>query len=109
MAPPGPAPGLVTTEARRHAHPTHPTSPRARGALVFSGALGGVDFDDEDVLEYDSGGPSGSLAFDASAEHAGWGAGPDADAIYLPEPGAILMLGCGILGPAWLRTRSRAH
>lgn len=71
-----------------------------------SGTLGSVDFDDEDVLEYDPGGPTWSLAFDASAEHAGWSGGPDADAIYLPEPRALGMLGCGILGLVSLRSRA---
>jgi hypothetical protein len=37
-----------------------------------SGQLGGVDFDDEDVLEFDSGGPSWELAIDSSAADAAW-------------------------------------
>ena len=63
-----------------------------------SGQLGGVDFDDEDVLEYDPSGPTWLLAYDGSAEHAGWGGGPDLDAVALPEPGMLLLLGSGIAG-----------
>jgi hypothetical protein len=72
-----------------------------------SGSLGGVAFDDEDVLEYDPSGPTWKLAFDASAEHAGWSGGPDADAVYLPEPHALVMLVCGLLGLALLRLRTQ--
>jgi len=72
-----------------------------------SGSLGGVDFDDEDALEYDPGGPTWTLAFDASAEHAGWEGGPDADAIFLPEPDGVLMLACGVLAVAALGRRRR--
>jgi hypothetical protein len=64
-----------------------------------SGQLGGVDFDDEDVLEYDpSGATTWSLAYDGSALHSGWGGGADLDAVALPEPGLFLLLGSGIAG-----------
>jgi hypothetical protein len=68
-------------------------------ALSFdgSGELGGVAFDDEDVLEYDPGGPTWSLAYDGSAQDPDWAAA-DADAIALPEPGLLLLLGNSILG-----------
>lgn len=54
-------------------------------ALSFdgSGTLGGVDFDDEDTLEYD--GSTWEMLYDGSAEHASL-ASSDVDAIYLPEP-----------------------
>ncbi len=63
-----------------------------------SGQLGGVDFDDEDVLEYDASGPTWSLAYDGSAEHPEWSGGPDLDAVALPEPGQLLLLASGIAG-----------
>jgi hypothetical protein len=64
-------------------------------ALSFdvSGQLGGVDFDDEDVVEYD--GSTWSLAYDGSAQDPDWAAA-DTDAIALPEPGMLLLLGAGI-------------
>jgi hypothetical protein len=66
-------------------------------ALSFdgSGQLGGVDFDDEDVLEFDPSGPTWAMLYDGSAQHATLAA-TDADAISLPEPGAILSLAAGI-------------
>lgn len=52
-------------------------------ALSFdgSGSLGGVDFDDEDVLEYDAATGAWEMAYDGSAEHAGW-ASADLEAIH---------------------------
>jgi hypothetical protein len=61
-----------------------------------SGQLGGVDFDDEDVLGYDPSGPTWSLLYDGSAQHSEWEGGPDLDAVALPEPGLLLSLGSGI-------------
>jgi len=68
-------------------------------ALSFdgSGQLGGVDFDDEDVLEDGDGGMAWSLAYDGSAEDPDWAAA-DVDAIALPEPSILLLLGAGIAG-----------
>ena len=72
-------------------------------ALSFDtgGVIGGVAFDDEDVLEFDPGSGLWELAFDGSVEHAGWSAS-DLDALYLlpvPEPA----LGSGLLaGSAFL-------
>ena len=49
--------------------------------------------------------PVGTLAFDASAEHAGWEGA--ADAIYLPEPHAPLMQLCRLLSRALLQLRAK--
>lgn len=71
-----------------------------------SGSIGGVSFDDEDVLEYDPGGSTWEMAWDTSAERAGWATNADINAVRLvPEPGQLLMLtaGAGLL--AWLRRR----
>jgi len=43
-------------------------------SLDSSGKLGGVDFDDEDVLEFDSSGPTWELAVDLSTDDTDWGA-----------------------------------
>lgn len=78
-------------------------------ALSFdtSGNLGSVDFDDEDVLEYDPAGPTWTLVYDGSAEHAAWSAA-DLNAIALPEPGFLLPLSAGLaLLVALTRLRSR--
>jgi hypothetical protein len=78
-------------------------------ALSFdsSGQVGGIDFDDEDVLQYDSGAGTWSLLVDYSAVQAS--APPvDAHAIAVPEPGALLSLLCGIFFLSALpRTRNR--
>ena len=64
-----------------------------------SGTVGSVDFDDEDVLEYDPVGfPTWDMAYDGSAEHAEWGGGPDLNALALPEPNGLLLLVSGIAG-----------
>jgi hypothetical protein len=71
-----------------------------RGIYVMSfdtsGTLGGVDFDDEDVMRLD--GSSWSLEFDASAADADWSSA-DLDAVMVPEPAFSLMVWGGIL---WL-------
>jgi YD repeat-containing protein len=71
-------------------------------ALSFdtAGQLGGVDFDDEDVLEVDPSGTTWEMAWDASVERSEWVAGADVNAIsFVPEPGQIAMLlaGMGLL------------
>lgn len=66
-------------------------------SLDVTAAVGGVTADDEDVLEYDTGSATWSLALDASAQDGDWAAA-DADAVALPEPGLLLLLGAGIAG-----------
>ncbi|MGB5810713.1 MAG: right-handed parallel beta-helix repeat-containing protein [Polyangiales bacterium] len=65
------------------------------GIFVFSfdtaGSLGGVDFDDEDIMRYD--GTNWSLEFDASESNTAWVAA-DTDAVLVPEPrmGAVVLV-----------------
>ncbi|MAE94772.1 MAG: hypothetical protein CL910_08945 [Deltaproteobacteria bacterium] len=60
----------------------------ADGSLLLSfdgsGALGGVAFDDEDLLSFDAAGPTFQLAYDGSLEHGGWSAS-DLDAADASE------------------------
>jgi hypothetical protein len=73
-------------------------------SFTTSGVVGGVSFDDEDVLEYD--GLTWELAYDGSAEHTGWVTG-DVDAVYaVPEPGQFLGL---VAGGAYLAGLCRAR
>jgi hypothetical protein len=70
-----------------------------RGALSFdgSGSVGGVAFDDEDILVFDFGSSTWSLAYDGSAQHAALvAADVDAVTVTLPEPGQLLMLASGV-------------
>jgi hypothetical protein len=60
-----------------------------------SGSVGGVDFDDEDVLLFDPGGPTWTLVYDGSSLHAELAAA-DVEAMALPEPGWILQLASGL-------------
>jgi hypothetical protein len=67
-------------------------------ALSFdiSGSIDGVDFDDEDVLEYDPMSSTWEMAWDASVERAEWEAGADVNAVFfVPEPSQLLMVGAG--------------
>ena len=57
--------------------------------------MGGVDFADEDVLEYE--GSTWTLTYDGSAEDADWAAA-DLDAVTLPEPGSLLLMASGLGG-----------
>ena len=51
-----------------------------------SGSVGGVDFDDEDVLEYDPIDGTWEMAWDASVERTEWVNGADVNAVYfVPE------------------------
>jgi hypothetical protein len=53
----------------------------------IGGTVGGINFSDEDLLRYDPGTTSWTLAYDGSAEHLAWNAG-DLDAVFvtfLPE------------------------
>ena len=61
----------------------HHLDPNGHLLLSFdgSGTLGGVDFDDEDVLEYDPVGDTWEMAYDGSAQHSGWPQG-DLDAVH---------------------------
>jgi len=63
-------------------------------SLDTSGSLGGVDFDDEDVLRYD--GAAWSLEIDASTLDADWRRA-DLDAMQVPEPGLVGTLLAGAL------------
>jgi hypothetical protein len=58
-----------------------------------SGSLGGVDFDDEDILAFDPGGPTWTLVYDGSTLHAALAA---ADVVAVPEPAIWLTLAAGI-------------
>ena len=75
-------------------------------ALSFdtSGSVGGIDFDDEDVLEYD--GSAWTLAFDGSTQDPDWAAA-DLDAVFVPEPAQCVMLVAGALTLGALRRRRR--
>ena len=63
-----------------------------------SGSVGGVDFDDEDLLEFTPSSGAWEMAYDASALHAEW---PPADlqAVFttVPEPERIIALISGAL------------
>ena len=61
----------------------HHLDPNGHLLLSFdgSGTLGGVDFDDEDVLEYDPVGATWEMAYDGSVQHSGWPQG-DLDAVH---------------------------
>ncbi|MCB1866915.1 MAG: hypothetical protein KDG50_15970 [Chromatiales bacterium] len=65
----------------------------ANGHLLVSfdasESVGGVAFDDEDVIEYDPAGPTWEMAYDGSAEHATW-APADLDALAALEDPSLL-------------------
>lgn len=71
-----------------------------RGALSFdgSGVIGGVPFDDEDVMIVEFGTSAWSVAYDGSAQHAALAAA-DVEAVALPEPDQLTLLAAGV---AWL-------
>ena len=70
-----------------------------------SGVVGGsVNFDDEDILEFDPAGPTWSMFYDGSVQHASLAA---ADVIAVPEPHFLLQLIPGILLLAVLQRRRR--
>lgn len=67
-----------------------------------SGTVGGVSFDDEDVLEYTPGSGGWMLAYDGSAQHAGWSAADlrAVSAAAATAPGAVApQVGGGQPGP----------
>ncbi len=61
-------------------------------ALSFdiSGSVGGVAFDDEDILDYDPIGHGWTMRYDGSAHFASLAAA-DTDAVFAPEPAAIAL------------------
>jgi hypothetical protein len=73
-----------------------------------SGTVGGVIFDDEDVVAFNSAGPSFSMYTDSSLSDAtDW---PPTDLIALPEPGFGVSMLAGLFGLSLLcRLRCRAH
>jgi hypothetical protein len=77
-------------------------------SLDGSGSVGGVNFDDEDVLEFQTGG-SWSLLYDGSALHPSLES-VDVNAVRVPEPAALSQL---LVGTALLmllgRRRKRHH
>ncbi len=73
-------------------------------SLETSGSVGGVGFDDEDVLRYD--GASWSLEIDASTLDADWRAA-DLDAVQVPEPRATAALVTGVAAVATFARRRR--
>ena len=60
-----------------------------------AGSIGGVNFDDEDVLRFD--GTTWSMEFDASAADSDWAAA-DLDAVMVPEPSVGMLLLFGVMG-----------
>jgi len=70
-----------------------------------SGTVGGLDFDDEDVLEFDVSGPTWAIAYEGAAEHPALAA---ADVEAVPEPEQFLMLAAGALG-IWVLSAHRAR
>jgi hypothetical protein len=77
-------------------------------ALSFdiSGSVGGVAFDDEDILEYAPNGGTWSMRYDGSAAHATLAAA-DVDAVFVPEPGAPAAAAAVGIALARLRRRWR--
>jgi hypothetical protein len=67
-----------------------------------SGEVGGVVFDDEDVVRFD--GAIWSLEFDASAANSAWSAA-DLDAVMVPEPRVVAGLVAGLALLAGFRRR----
>ena len=61
-------------------------------ALSFdiSGSVGGVDFDDDDILEFTPGADTWTKRYDGSAAHPELAAA-DVDAVFAPEPGAVAL------------------
>lgn len=60
-----------------------------------SGSVGGVNFDDEDVVGFD--GTSWSMIFDGSVLDADWRAA-DLDAVLVPEAGSLALMAAGTVG-----------
>ena len=56
----------------------------------ISGSVGGVAFDDEDILDFDPVGDTWAMRYDGSAHFPALAAA-DVDAVFSPEPGAIAL------------------
>lgn len=78
-------------------------------ALSFdvSGSVGGVSFDDEDILEYAPNGGTWSMRYDGSAAHATLAAA-DVDAVFVPEVAALTAGATALLTLALAAKRGRA-
>ncbi|RIL06540.1 MAG: hypothetical protein DCC71_06425 [Proteobacteria bacterium] len=78
-------------------------------ALSFdiSGNVGGVDFDDEDILDFDATGDAWTLRYDGSAAHAALAAA-DVDAVFAPEPGAAAAAVAAFVALALRRRAARS-
>jgi hypothetical protein len=78
-------------------------------ALSFdvSGSVGGVSFDDEDVLDFDPVADAWSERYDGSVRHAALAAA-DVDAVFAPEPAAAA-LGAAVAATLSGLARARAH
>ena len=69
-----------------------------------SGSVQGVDFDDEDILDYDTHVGSWAVAYDGSPQHASLAA---ADVVAVPEPASWTSLASGLPPLAALARRRR--
>ena len=71
-----------------------------------NGQVGGVDFADHDILEFDPLGPSWSKYFDGTDAYAGLEAADlVAVVVAAPEPRALAQFGVALVALAWLRRR----
>lgn len=70
-------------------------------ALSFdiSGSVGGVSFDDEDILEFTPGPNTWSMRYDGASAFPALAAA-DVDAVFVPEPGAVALGGAALLALA---------
>jgi hypothetical protein len=64
-------------------------------SLDGSGVVGGIAFDDEDILLHYKAGGTWYMAYDASSHAFEMEGGPDTDAIFVPEPNAWLLWASG--------------
>jgi len=70
-----------------------------------AGEVGGIVFDDEDVLRFD--GTTWAVEFDGSAANPQWAAA-DLDAVMVPEPSVGLLLLFGVMGLTGLSAMKRS-
>lgn len=92
----GSAQGLATDLDLDAAHRVGGPNPKLLLSFDGSGTIGGIPFDDEDVLAFDTTAHTWSMYFDGSAsDQIDW---PAADLIALPEPAlASFLVGAGAL------------